>query len=241
MKELSIEEKAKAYDEAKLRMSAAYNSNRCTIGFMNEIFPELKESEDEKIRKEIINYFEHHPNIIVKRERKSDYIAWLEKRGESDETKAKMFLINKGYPIDANGTFPTYEEMYNIIKKGLEKQGELIKDDDEIVSNEDGLIADTIRYKNEKQGEKKPAWSEEDVAMLDSAIAFVEHSAFTTIGKGKNNVIAWLKNLKDKAQPRQWKPSEEQMNALNDVISSRDIKYDVLSELWKDLKKLREE
>lgn len=36
MKELSIEEKAKRYDEAKLRMSAAYNSNRCTIGLMNE-------------------------------------------------------------------------------------------------------------------------------------------------------------------------------------------------------------
>jgi len=44
----------------------------------------------------------------------------------------------------------------------------------------------------------KQEWSEEDVAMLDSAIAFVEHSPFSTIGKGKNNVIAWLKNLKDK-------------------------------------------
>ena len=42
------------------------------------------------------------------------------------------------------------------------------------------------------------AWSEEDVAMLDSAIAFVEHSAFTKIGKGKNNVIAWLKSLKER-------------------------------------------
>jgi hypothetical protein len=28
---------------------------------------------------------------------------------------------------------------------------------------------------------------------------------------------------------------------LNDVISSRDIKYDILSELWQDLKKLRDE
>ena len=46
------------------------------------------------------------------------------------------------------------------------------------------------------------AWSEEDVALLDSAIAFVEHSAFTTIGKGKNNVIDWLKHLKDRVQPQ---------------------------------------
>lgn len=51
-----------------------------------------------------------------------DCLAWLEKQGESDETKAKMFLINKGYPIDTNGIFPTYEEMYNIIRDGLENQ-----------------------------------------------------------------------------------------------------------------------
>ena len=51
-------------------------------------------------------------------------VAWLENQCEFDETKAKMFLINKGYPIDANGMFPTYEEMYNIIKDRLEKQEE---------------------------------------------------------------------------------------------------------------------
>lgn len=52
------------------------------------------------------------------------HLTPIEKQGESDETKAKMFLINKGYPIDTNGVFPTYEEMYNIIREGLEKQGE---------------------------------------------------------------------------------------------------------------------
>jgi len=92
------------------------------------IDPELKEeSEDERIMKELKHYLE------VKRCQTNDdeeyiscnhFLAWLEKQGESDETKAKTFLINKGYPIDANGIFPTYEEMYNIIKEGLEKQGE---------------------------------------------------------------------------------------------------------------------
>ena len=44
----------------------------------------------------------------------------------------------------------------------------------------------------------KQEWSGEDVEMLNSAISFVEHSAFTTIGKGKNNVISWLKSLKER-------------------------------------------
>ena len=58
MAELSIEAKAKAYDEAKARMSRAFNSNRCTIGFMNEIFPELKKSEDERMKQAILGFLE---------------------------------------------------------------------------------------------------------------------------------------------------------------------------------------
>ena len=89
---MTQEEKAKAYDEAKARMSRAFNSNRCTIGFMNEIFPELAESEDEKIRKSIIaiiNNYVDNSNTF-----KPKMIAWLENQSESDEIKAKEFLIN---------------------------------------------------------------------------------------------------------------------------------------------------
>lgn len=80
MKELSIEEKAKAYDEAKLRMSAAYNSNRCTIGFMNEIFPELKESEDERIKEAIIATIHLYYGEPLEDEAK-EMLTWLEKQG----------------------------------------------------------------------------------------------------------------------------------------------------------------
>ena len=84
MKELSIEEKAKAYDEAKLRMSAAYNSNRCTIGFMNEIFPELAKSEGEQSKNWILEYL--YDGLRKSDEQFKDHfkaaIAWLEKQGE---------------------------------------------------------------------------------------------------------------------------------------------------------------
>ena len=64
----------------------------------------------------------------------------------------------------------------------------------------------------------------------------VSHGRRAIHGTAKNHAVFVDKYLQDT-----WKPSDEQMNALNDVISSRDIKYDVLSELWTDLKKLREE
>jgi len=89
MKELSIEEKAKRYDEALNRAKKVhkYSSDLAEIKLMEGIFPELKES-DEKIRKEIIAF-------IKKRDRSGcdyDYdqwIAWLEKQGD-DKVEQKF-------------------------------------------------------------------------------------------------------------------------------------------------------
>ena len=53
------------------------------------IFPELKESEDEKIRKEIIFFFEQEiPQCSIEehKEYMRKWISWLEKQGEQKET-----------------------------------------------------------------------------------------------------------------------------------------------------------
>lgn len=137
---------------------------------LEEIFPELAEDKDEKIRKEI------YENIRINnpKEFADKYIAWLEK------------------------------------------------------------------HKEQKPVEQKATWSKEDEETLNSAISFVEHSAFTSIGKGRNYVISWLKSLKDRVA---WRPTEEQMKALGDAIF--DAEYDhrltemgALLSLDKDLKKL---
>ena len=116
MKELTIEQKAKAYDEA-LKVLHKYDGANIMFSqsLKEEMFPELKESEDDKTRSEIIRFIqmEVEDEIVGNK-----WLAWLEKQSETDETKAKIFLINKGYPIDTNGTFPTYEKMYNIIREG---------------------------------------------------------------------------------------------------------------------------
>ena len=61
MKELSIEEKAKAYDKALDAVKNLREINPSDEGiqnWVNETFPELRESEDERIRKEILNYID---------------------------------------------------------------------------------------------------------------------------------------------------------------------------------------
>ena len=85
MKELSIEEKAKRFDEA-LKMAKeciTYIPDEAVNKYMLSMFPELEESEDEKIRKALIEYFNEQCDM-------SDWngvygyqvVAWLEKQGE---------------------------------------------------------------------------------------------------------------------------------------------------------------
>lgn len=89
MKELGIEEKARRYDEAikKLRsLHDDYDAVSTLIDIKEElehIFPELKESEDEKTRKEIMYHIQHCDDTIDK-ETEERMIAWLEKQGEQN-------------------------------------------------------------------------------------------------------------------------------------------------------------
>ena len=83
MKELSIEEKVKAYDEAlKYAMIYYKNGNEDMKMMMKTCFPILtEESEDERIRKAIINFL-HEGNQFknIKKETRQRWIAWLEKQ-----------------------------------------------------------------------------------------------------------------------------------------------------------------
>ena len=101
MKKLSIEEKAKAYDEAiekakkvKDNPFAGYDGS----DVISYLFPELQESENERIRKGLIGYFRagkcenisSYHGIST-----NDILAWLEKQDEqkpawSEEDKCML-------------------------------------------------------------------------------------------------------------------------------------------------------
>ena len=86
MKELSIQEKATRYDEAIERAESIYNEtaipSATTKGICTYIFPELKESEDEKIRKCIEDLIKENTFSNIYGVTKDDCLAWLEKQGE---------------------------------------------------------------------------------------------------------------------------------------------------------------
>ena len=89
MKELSIEEKAKAYDEA-IKVANKYKDTHIMFSqIKDEIFPELAESEDGKIRKWLIDTIKQVPNDSIEWETidKSSVLAWLEKQDYTFEIK----------------------------------------------------------------------------------------------------------------------------------------------------------
>lgn len=84
MKELSIEEKAKAYDKVREKIALRFGSN-----VADEIFSQFEMSEDERIRKELISFLQLlHPQFVGER-KQEDWIAWLEKQGY-EENKGNL-------------------------------------------------------------------------------------------------------------------------------------------------------
>lgn len=93
MKELSIMEKAKAYDEAVINGSRLWECGDITRENYEYIFPELKESEDENIRKELITYLYNELNNIAQLTPRTNvferWLVWLEKQVEVKSSKWK--------------------------------------------------------------------------------------------------------------------------------------------------------
>jgi len=139
MKKLSIEEKAKRYDEAiqranELNYISDKDSLQCKT--VEHIFPELKESEDERIRKEIIAFLTYYHTGQGNSLKYDDgWIAWLKKQGEPTEINPTEFDSQLNKLLKQFEALPK-EELANSLSFYL------------------NVIQNDGTYKEEKQGEK---------------------------------------------------------------------------------------
>ena len=107
MKELSVEEKAKRYDEAikragNLHKDAVEMENNMTSKTCEIIFPELAESDDEWIKDDIKDVIQA---AIIPKESKREMLAWLEKQGKQKQTwkpSAAQLIVIKDLIEDEN-------------------------------------------------------------------------------------------------------------------------------------------
>jgi hypothetical protein len=102
---MTQEEKAKRYDEAieraknlhkdAINMGENIRAKQCEI-----IFPELKESEDERIRKDIIEMLRNWASVhYITKEQFSERMAWLEKQGKETSWKPSKEAMDVLYGL----------------------------------------------------------------------------------------------------------------------------------------------
>ena len=171
---MTDKEKAKAYDEALERARKLYEQGTITES-LGYVFPELKESEDERIRKAIHIYLDWLDGRNKDYQPKGDYsikdmIAWLEKQKEYESTDfeyvwdrtdcgALTSALDK-YSKEAiiNMCHAWYDKGIELERKSwLEKQGKQKPTDkvepkfkvgDWVVDNKNGIVKQILSYKH---------------------------------------------------------------------------------------------
>ena len=98
---MTQEEKAKAYDEALER--AKKLCDKIDNKIMEKIFPELKESDDEKIKNAILNYLkkiQENCQDDICGVHVEDTISWFEKQGEQTSSQTNERKNEIGQHLD---------------------------------------------------------------------------------------------------------------------------------------------
>ena len=221
----TIEEKAKAYDEARERAKQVkLTGMKENVAAAEYIFPELAESEDEKVRKKLIGIFTNQSLCDVYNLKSEDVLAYLEKQKEQKPAEWS-------------------EEDWKLLDEVREHIIDFIGDKPDLTPNKiyEGFLdlIDRLKFAKPKP---KQEWSEEDEKMLNGIIGRgCSQIPFTEPGL-RGEQIDWLKNKLKYLRPQpHWKPSEEQMKALYETwyICSVDAKNrDILESLYEQLKKL---
>lgn len=123
---MTQKEKAKRYDEAIERARALNNGEDVDVEagttICEYIFSELKESEDERIRKELIDFAKSRLAGFPECDR---FIAWLEKQGEKPQGKSALEAINEEKVDNQNCVKSTdkVEPKFNVGDKIQHKNG----------------------------------------------------------------------------------------------------------------------
>lgn len=172
-----------------------------------KIIVKKEESEDEKIRKAIINYFKcQSRDEPSRKDTHNKWIAWLEKQGKDKEIN--NFDVLPGLYKCVNRMFdgtPDGKLLFEVgnIYKCLSKHD---RAEFEVSYGHSVYLEDPVVCKHfipfEKQGEQKTAWSKEDEIGLGDALWAIKQAR--TIAKDENDMgnlwyaERWLKLLKER-------------------------------------------
>ena len=203
---MTVEEKAKAFDEALERARKMLNMilDNELIGFpdqIREIFPQLCESEDESIRKEIINFFKNFKKTGTWKSISdvNTWIAYLEKQEEQKPVECIEFdnefekqvshllasVLNGEWEYDEGFVKHAAQSLLGYAKNEMkpdewDKREKLFRKALQAANARIGQLFE----ENQKLKEQKQEWSEEDeehrkfiLELLEDQIRFCKKDA----------------------------------------------------------------
>ena len=219
---MTDKEKAKAYDEAieKLRsLHDDYDTISTLIDIKKElenIFPELKESEDERIRKAQLDYWrsvggkEWHGVPV------QEAIAWLEKQGAQqavlDELEITLSVSEDAY-LRSN-----LEKLIKEFKNDTGRKTELVEVDgfdaelnallkkyeylskDELMEPLEFYLGVVRHDLDVVREEGKPKWTEEDEKCIDNCCLLIGAADDCYEKTFKDDCIHYLQRLKERME-----------------------------------------
>ena len=186
---MTIEEKAKAYDKALESIKELYSKGSRVVVSKEEfetIFPELTDSEDERMRNIAINACKYMvDNFENSTKQYEDAITWLEKQGKNPKKVSVWKHWKDGIAGNAEGKQIYLIKIGNIysISSCLGCECDYIE-----LSELDKLM------REEKQGKSK--WTEEDDYNVQCCIAKAEKDIRNGYSGRNQELIEWLKSLK---------------------------------------------
>ena len=173
------------------------------------MIPELKESNDELIIKDIISYLKYkHSDPDVAYRKYDKWIAWLEKQKPTDKIEQVSAWSEEDERM-FSGLNSIVEDWYNTMS---EKEKEYYGDC--------GYINWLKSLKDRIQLQPKQEWSKEDNKMLNNVIQRIKDLDHYWNKPTDEKMIDWLKSLKP-----HWKPSEYDISLLEEL--ARNIRNNV--------------
>lgn len=233
----------------------------------NKIILTRIENEDGRIRKELIGYIVKEVGLYPGEDRKEHkWLRWLEKQGEQKPTDEDMKeALRTEYEKGRADAFVQMQKEWSeedekmvkcceIALEAFEKLGKNTQGfphENYFELDEEKIYPSEVnRWLKFLSPQPKQEWGEEDEVMINRIRSIVEKYAFSQSAVDVNGDLCekeyidtdnWLKSLKERYF---WKPSDDQMRALEYIInnaSNTSYSCKIAKGLLEQLKKLKGE
>lgn len=192
---------------------------------LDVIIPELRESEDEKIRQKFIKLVKMSNEVggfALHKWEADEMLAWLEKQGEQNPYGQRKECLDCqfNYASECKGSCAMKRSEQKSQRMISAEAKEALYDKPTDEEMKESLRTEYEKGRADTIAEMEKEWSEEDEKMLEGIVNTVKdvrcQSLLSEI-EIYDDYIDWLKSLKDRYT---WRPSSEQIDTLEHFIRS---------------------